>query len=118
MGIDFRWYTPVKSKASWSYSGFKAFRIELAKLVGINLMEMVGFGGDVPWPEPRPDPIHIFLDHSDCDGQLTAEECFEIGPRLVLLSLDLSSGYDRKMAYQLGQEMMECGRESRALEFC
>ncbi|MFJ9633608.1 hypothetical protein ACIRU8_38550 [Streptomyces sp. NPDC101175] len=35
----------------WSYSGFAAFRRQLARAEGIDLNEMWGFGGERPWSD-------------------------------------------------------------------
>lgn len=36
---------------SWSYSGFAAFRRQLARAEGLTLCEMWGFGGERPWSD-------------------------------------------------------------------
>lgn len=105
MGIGL--YVDGERVAGWSYSGFNDFRRRLAKEIGIdNLQDMEGFGNNEwihhLWENPekaeklrqedlaRPrrawseinDAIVPFLHHSDCDGELTAEECRQIAPRL------------------------------------
>ncbi len=56
-----------------SYTYFRHFRQYLAALVAIDLPAMQGHGGTTAWQEDT--PLQLFLRHSDCDGQLTPEEC-------------------------------------------
>ena len=79
MGIDFS-----HTDARWSYSGFSRARTKLAASAGITLNEMEGFGGNKPWSTIE-DDIKDFLDHSDCDGELTPAQCRVIAPRIVTL---------------------------------
>jgi hypothetical protein len=119
MGINFRMQpSDTRSRASWSYSGFGEFRNELASLVGIELHAMEGFGGELPWSSVKPDAINILLDHSDCDGKLTAEECRAIAPRLLELAPQLKDGYDTRMAITLSTDMALCASRGEVLEFC
>jgi len=62
------------------YSYFNTFREWIAKQVGIDLRSMLGFkegGGGIPW-DGFDHPIIPLLNHSDCDGELTIEECHSI----------------------------------------
>ncbi len=36
----------------------------------------------IAWESLRPDPLHILLDHSDCDGEIKVENCGPIADRL------------------------------------
>lgn len=36
----------------------------------------------IKWESLRPDPIHILLDHSDCDGEIAAKDCLPLAERL------------------------------------
>lgn len=56
-----------------SYSGFGDWRELLARSMGIILGEMWGFGGDTMWHLDI-EFVELF-DHSDCDGELSHEEC-------------------------------------------
>ncbi len=76
MGLDTShnaWHGP--------YSSFGQFRTDLAAHVGINLKEMEGYGGDTPF-ETIEDDVKILLDHSDCDGEITPEDCAKLAVRL------------------------------------
>ena len=50
-----------------SYSGFHAFRVSWAKLLGFDLSRMEGYEGTEPWDGK---PLKSFFDHSDCDGNI------------------------------------------------
>lgn len=102
--------------ASWSYSGFMAFRVKLAKEIGINLREMVGFDGNTPWTSD--DPIIPLLNHSDCDGELSPEECKAAGPRLRALVMDWDEDdYDRMQALHLAAGMDASASTGEPLRF-
>lgn len=76
MGIDF-----THTSAQWSYTGFGAFRRALALFEGFELDDMKGFGGDRDWDTVTTDLVPL-LNHSDCDGELTPDECRRVAPRL------------------------------------
>lgn len=116
MGLNFS-----HTKASWSYSGFSSFRKRLAKQLGLgDLEEYVGFGGAKKWPEEfKQDPIYKFINHSDCDGHLTPDECFKIGPRLLILVKDWpADDFDRRQCILLVQGMIQAVFDKTNLEFC
>ena len=74
--------------AQWSYSGFGAFRRALAAEEGVDLAQMVGFGGEREWrtsTDQNITPLAPLLNHSDCDGYLHYWECEEVLPRLELI---------------------------------
>ena len=144
MGLDFN-----NSKAHWSYSGFNRFREKLASEIGVFLPFMEGFWNpgensmsiiDVTkrlvgektikenffWLPQKPfkwdnidDPIVDLLYHSDCDGELTYEECEKIAPRLRELVKNWDDDdYDKKQALLLVEGMENCVKEKVSLEFC
>ena len=71
MGLDTThdaWHGP--------YSNFNNWREYLAEKVGFNLREMIGFGGSKEWTaELMEHDLYPLLNHSDCDGILTVEDC-------------------------------------------
>lgn len=69
MGLD-------TSHNAWQggYSRFGDWRRWLAKQIGMNLNDMEGFGGDRKFSD-FDHPVLPLLNHSDCDGKLTTEEC-------------------------------------------
>ncbi len=113
MGLDFN-----GSDARWAYSGFNRFRERLAAIIGIKLREMEGFGGTGDWNKVK-DPIVPFLFHSDCEGELSPEECKTTAPRLKeLVSLWSDDDYDKQQALLLVKGMKSCARRKKPLIFC
>lgn len=67
---------------AWSYSGFDAFRRQLAQAEGFTLSEMGGFGGDRPWSDVSTS-LEPLLDRPDDGGDaLSPTECAALLPRL------------------------------------
>lgn len=64
------------------YSEFGRWRKALASVINLDLDAMQGFGGQVPWASVPLDPLHILLNHSDCDGDISPEECAALAERL------------------------------------
>jgi hypothetical protein len=91
----------------------------LAKEVGIDLDSMEGFGGSVKWSTLPKDPIHFLLNHSDCDGHITAKRCAKIAPRLLELVAKWPDDiYDKTQALLLAEGMKACAQKGKPLEFC
>ncbi|MCX4673552.1 hypothetical protein OG453_44150 [Streptomyces sp. NBC_01381] len=68
--------------AEWSYTGFAAFRRQLALAEGLILSEMRGFGGERPWSDVS-TPLEPLLDRADDGGgELSPAQCAAILPRL------------------------------------
>lgn len=87
MGLDF-----THTDAHFSYGDFGEFRRALARWEGFDLDAMAGhcapWRGDDPlthqnrpWDEIDV-PLKPLLNHSDCDGDLSPEECAQVAPRL------------------------------------
>ena len=126
MGLGF-----VGSKASWSYSGFMAFRCRIAAELGFDLRDMQGFGhidgshGGKSWDDIH-DSLVPLLNHSDCEGELSSEECAQVAPRLreivsrwgVLDSRQEYAEYDRERGLLLVETMEECAKAGKPLVFC
>ena len=67
-----------------TYSAFGRWRRKVCEVAGYgNIDDRVGFNGTVPWPEG--DPLVKLLDHSDCDGEIAADDCLGIADRLTEL---------------------------------
>jgi len=137
MGLGF-----VNCDAHWSYSGFNRFRERLVAEVGICLPLMEGFYGKVEntklqmgleivdnhlsWLPKNPlkwdniiDPLVSFLNHSDCEGELTSKECEEVAPRLRIIVANWDDDDVYKMhALLLADGMDKCVKENVPLEFC
>lgn len=121
MGLDFS-----HTDAHWAYSGFGRFREALADHEGIALPEMVGFGGHLSWGTVT-TPLKPLLDHSDCDGELTPEECSLVAPRLreVIEALwpnpdldDVRACHDLQAGLALAEGMEAAAAANEPLEFC
>jgi len=86
MGLDV-------SHGCWegAYSAFMRWRIEIARVAGIDLLAMEGFGGAMSWSNLKPDVLHVLLYHSDCDGSIEVEHLEPLANRLTDL-LPLLSG--------------------------
>lgn len=114
-------YTHAGVSPHWSYSGFHRFRASLAELCGIELDKMGGFGGSRAWPSVESEPLVPLLNHSDCDGELSAEECRVVAPRLRELLPKLSNDYDRVHGERLAALMdlvVDHGADGATLVFC
>lgn len=116
MGVDI-------GRAHWAYSGFARFRQEIAEMEGITLKDMAGFGGfinpgckQIPW-DTVDSPIVPLLNHSDCDGDLSPEECAQVYPRLAELVEQLKDPYDRDNGRALVAEMKAAAEGGYLLEF-
>jgi len=88
-----------------SYSGFHDFRDMICRIVhGEPTAKFTGFGGYLPWDD---NPINILLHHSDCDGEITADEAKRLLPALEEVRLKLieaSADHDPfgQIAYAIG----------------
>lgn len=121
MGLNFK-----DSDAQWSYGGFMAFRERLASEIGVELRTMQGFSertddGKIPgersWKNIN-DDIVPFLNHSDCEDELTPEECKRVAPRLRKLVADWEDDHDKQNALQLADDMERIAATGAPLVFC
>lgn len=128
MGLEFS-HTPAR----WSYGAFDRFRAALAAHEGIDLDQMAGFrpfgvsnGRD--WGAVN-TPLKPLLDHSDCDGELTPDECRQVAPRLreVVDTLwpaedhdaeDHDAEYNRVHGLLLADGMEAAAAAGEPLQFC
>jgi hypothetical protein len=138
MGLDFS-----HADAHWSYSGFNRFRRRVAAAVGIELDRMEGYhrshqlmaqfdrylvDGTISAPETPVEaipwsiissPLVALLDHSDCDGELSPEECATIAPALEAICLAWEEDdFDRQQGLLLVEGLRECAESGEAMEFC
>jgi hypothetical protein len=113
MGIDFSY-----CDAHWPYSGFHRFRKRLALALGLNLDEMIGFGGKRSW-DTVDDPIKGLLDHSDCEGDLTPAQCRIIASRLrEMVAAWADDDHDKKSGLELAKGMEASANADESLKFC
>lgn len=120
MGLDFS-----HGDAHWPYGGFMRFRNALAAYEGIHLTDMEGFHRyrepDHPmrsW-DTVTTPLKPLLDHSDCDGELTPEECRQVAPRLreVIDAIWPQDGHERQAGLRLAEAMDAAAAAGEPLEF-
>ena len=155
-------YVDGKRYAGWAYSVFNKFRERVAKHIGIDLRKMDGFSDvdksilsaqgweayhaaceadtdKISWDTVN-DPIKGLLHHSDCEGEIPAEECAAIADRLEQIiekwptrqklktdpfwqergyppELDLED-YDTAQAKGLIEGLREAAKTGKPLEFC
>lgn len=120
MGLDFS-----HTNAHWAYSGFMRFREALAQHEGIDLDRMEGFrryGDDRPrvsWATVD-SPLKALLDHSDCDGEMSPEDCRQVAPYLRKVIHEVWPGdcYDRENGLLLVDGMEKAAAEGVPLDFC
>lgn len=97
MGLDTShdaWHGP--------YGSFMDWRIWLAWQIDINLREMEGYGGgERPFSTVSHDIVPL-LSHSDCDGELTPDECRRVakGLREVLLNFENNRTLFTELGFQ------------------
>jgi hypothetical protein len=143
MGLDFS-----HTDAYWGYMGFMRFRTKLAAEAGIalNCMEcfawnhgedkpyksvkvygheegsysqgaIVGIQPIIKWANVHDDIVPL-LNHSDCDGELSPEECLKIAPRLrELVSAWDDDDRDKENALWLAEGMELAASRNEPLEF-
>lgn len=77
MGLDTThncWHGP--------YTTFNEWRRVICEVAGYgSIDEREGFSGDVPWPDTG-DSLIKLLNHSDCEGEIPANDCGPIADRL------------------------------------
>jgi hypothetical protein len=125
MGLDFS-----HTEAHWAYTSFSRFRRALATFEGIDIDAMRGFTqGGKPW-ESVTTPLKPLLDHSDCDGDLSPEECATVAPRLRQVIDEIwpaatstweqnpEASIHRSNGLLLAEGMEAAAASSEPLEFC
>ena len=115
MGLNFS-----HTDMHWSCSCFHEFRRKLAAEIGIDLDDMDGFEGTLSWDDLKDDIVPL-LDHSDCEGVLTPEECRRVAPRLrqLVSSWPMDDGsLDKYRALELATAMERAQAENTNLVFC
>lgn len=116
MGLDTShnaWHGP--------YTAFNRFRVRLAEMVGINLRQMDGYGGNNSWDSVS-DGLAPLLNHSDCDGELSPDECKmiadrldELMPKIQITTPGDSYFYQQVLKFRNG--CIEAYKEKEAIDF-
>ena len=120
MGLDFK-----GSDVSFSYGGFHRFRRRVASSAGIMLDKMEGYTGTnpIPWSTVN-DDLKYLLDHSDCDGQISAICCGKIAKRLEEIIVtwnfpvsDIEANWHLENARTLVKDMKALAKKNKPLIF-
>lgn len=111
-----------------AYSAFMRFRRAIAKSIGVPLDLMEGFyEGLVPmyatvtppmaldrltrieseymplrWESMRPDPLHVLLHHSDCDGDIAVADLKPLAERLEAIAPQLGEWSEHAIQFAKG----------------
>jgi hypothetical protein len=128
-----------------SYGSFNIFRVEIAKAVGIPLELMEGFYESsridrlitskstlsdaeyiemyvtrwlpIKWEILKPDPLHILLNHSDCDGTIEIDDQIFIAERLEAIA-DLLPGGDSQYRWNMQEKAKQFALGLRDAHMC
>jgi len=82
----------------------------------MDLDDMVGFGGNIPFHIYQDDIVPL-LDHSDCEGELTPEECKQVASRLRELVSSWKDDYDKLRVLDFADGMELAANQGEPLEF-
>lgn len=122
LGLRPKYNDTVQGITNFSYTSFSAFRRAVAASAGINLNTMAGYAKEGrlfrPWSCIN-DPIVPLLNHSDCEGELTPEECRQVAPRLreIVSQWDDENCY-KQVGLELADLMQWCADNNDPLLFC
>jgi hypothetical protein len=121
MGLDFRVVgveMPWEERVTWSYGGFNRFRERIAASVGIDWDALFRTRDFAPLMALA-DPIQPLLNHSDCEGDLSASECRKVAPRLrEIIAAWPQDDYDRIHGEKLAAMMQRAADRNVPLIFC
>jgi hypothetical protein len=125
MGLDFSYegegeWTPNKPR--WAYSGFMRFRCRLLAHYGIILDPkdaLYNYSRIIEEGLNPETPLYPLLYHSDCDGELTPDECAKVAPALRRAVENWADDdYDKQRALGLCEFMENCVKLNTPLIFC
>jgi hypothetical protein len=89
-----------------AYSSFNRFRARICETAGLgNIYDYLGYGGNKPYPVNQEEPLMILIDHSDCDGEISAEDCKPLQNALIELrkKTDPDNPDDEEFRHRLTQ---------------
>lgn len=79
---------------------------------------MQGFGGTIEWDALKHRPIHWLLNHSDCDGEIPADQCGPIADELEkIYPLMVDSDWQRQATSQFISGLRLAASRGEAVEF-
>jgi hypothetical protein len=132
MGLSFCVLREVHTGIGFSYSGFHDFRHRIARSIGF---KDAYSGTDTDIYETgrykeieTTHPLHPFMTHEDCDGDLSPEDCGKVGAYLKELisewekelegnPSDLDLKFDLQEAKKLSDLMLNCYTNGETLLF-
>lgn len=102
----------------WSgpYSSFNRFREAIAFHLGFRLRDMEGFGGSTRWSTLPPDPLHVLLNHSDCDGTIEVKDLLPLAERLEAIAPSIMSQHAAE-ALRFARGLREAAVLQQPVEF-
>ena len=126
MGLAFR-----ECDARWSYSGFNDFRKKLARATGDE--SCLAYADAIErdrklWDQGEyvqttalvnvTHPLKDLLMHSDCDGELTWEQCEALAPEIEKIVTEWPEhDYDRIQALELVRGMRQAVKDKGQITF-
>jgi hypothetical protein len=102
-----------------SYGRFGAFRVAVCQAAGLgDLSEYRGFRiGNKEWPPMQDEPLVVLLNHSDCDGEISWQDCEPLARRLDEIADDPRMAEWRDEAIQFARGCREAARLHEHVEF-
>jgi hypothetical protein len=102
---------------SGSYTAFGRFRKALAEAAGLgSLDEYTGYKKDGTKDFDPKDPLTVLLAHSDCDGEISWQDCKALADRLEELIPSLSERHAAD-AQQFADGLYDAASDRQNVEF-
>ena len=94
-----------------SCTSFNTFRRKLAQMVGVDLYSHIGYGGDLSEEHLMQASNELFplLNHSDCDGLLSPQECSLVAKGLTKILLEIDKNPDPDLYFKDKVKMFRDG---------
>jgi hypothetical protein len=113
MGLDTShnaWHGP--------YSAFNRFRRNLMlSYNNTSLDDYEGYGGNIPMNNIADKGLFIFFNHSDCDGDISPEDCKLVSESLLSLSPKVTDNYYRDLLTDFANGCALAYNNNETLEF-
>ncbi len=108
---------------SYAFGNASGTKYDLLKLIGVGggddekREEYIALQPVITWDTVY-DDVKPLLNHSDCDGELTPDECRKVAPRLrELVNAWSNDDRDKRMALRLADAMEQAAAANENLEF-
>lgn len=113
MGLDFS-----HGDVSFGYFGFHEFRVRLAKTAGYRIVPNPNAVPPELWESDADHPLDALMYHSDCDGEMTPDECLTVAPALEEAVKNWPEyDTDRSRGERLAEAMREAAAANEPLRF-